>query len=184
MIVVGNAIEPDPVERVVPQGSPVSQILFAINASGLINWVQQYISEAEGLSFVYDLSWVATTSDANHVVSIHETCGAKSLKSASRGRLRFDTAKREVVLFTCTWGDTKHLPPKLSANKMDGNRSVRFNPQATRWLGVWMHEQLMIKEYNNGRMMEARAAEPRLRSLTNTYAVVPESTRAVQVVCV
>jgi hypothetical protein len=70
MVIEGNAMERHPVEAGVPQGSPVSPILFAIYTSGQIKLVEEYVSEAEGLSFVDDLGWVATGSDVNRVVSI------------------------------------------------------------------------------------------------------------------
>jgi hypothetical protein len=52
MIIEGNALERYPVEAGVPQGSTVSPILFPIYTSGLIKWVEEYVSEAEGQSFV------------------------------------------------------------------------------------------------------------------------------------
>jgi len=72
IVIEGNTMDRHPVEAGVPQGSPVSPILFAIYTSGLIKCVEEYVSEAEGLSFVDDLGWVATRSDVNHVVSICE----------------------------------------------------------------------------------------------------------------
>jgi hypothetical protein len=80
MIIVSNAMERHPVEAGVPQGSPVSLIIFAICPSGLIKWVEEYISEAEGLSCVDDLSWVATTSDVNQVLTMHGRCAATSIE--------------------------------------------------------------------------------------------------------
>jgi len=56
MIIEGNAIERHPVEAGVTQGSPVSQILFAIYTAALIKLVEEYGSEAGGLSWVDDLS--------------------------------------------------------------------------------------------------------------------------------
>jgi hypothetical protein len=41
MIIEGNAMERHPVEAEIPQGSPVSPILFAIYTSGLIKWVEE-----------------------------------------------------------------------------------------------------------------------------------------------
>jgi len=80
MVIQGNAMERLPVEAGVPQGSPVSPILCAINTSGLIKWVEEYVSEAEVLPFVDELRWVANGSDANPVVSILERCAAKSIE--------------------------------------------------------------------------------------------------------
>jgi len=83
MVIEGNAMERHPLEAGVPQGSPVSPILCGIYTSGLNKWVEEYVSEAEGLSYVDDLGWVATRSDVNHVVSILERCAAKSIEWAS-----------------------------------------------------------------------------------------------------
>ena len=183
MVIEGNAMERHPVEAGVPQGSPVSPILFAIYTSGRIEWVKEYAS-AEGLSFVDNLGCVVTGTDVNQVVTILETCAAKSIEWASRRGLQFDTAKTEATLFTHRSGHKKHLWPKLTAKIRVGDSFIRFNRQATLWLGVWMDAQLTLKEHHNRWMKKARAAEARLRTLTHTYGVVPESVRAVQVACV
>jgi len=110
MIIEDNAMGRHQVEAVVLQGSPVSPILFAIITSGLIEWVEEYVSEAEGLSFVDYLSWVATGNDVNHIVLILERCAANSIEWASRRVLQFDTAKMEEALFMRRRGQRKHLP--------------------------------------------------------------------------
>jgi len=184
MIIKGTAMERHPVEAAVLQGSPVSPILIAIYTSGIMKSVEEYVSEAEGHSFIDDLGWVATRSDLNHVVLIFERCAAKSIEWARRRGLEFDTARTEAALFTRTRGHRKHLSPKLTAKIRVGNRSIQFNAQATRWLGVWMDAHLTFKEHHNRCMKQARAAEDRLRTLTKPYGVVPESVRAVQMACV
>jgi len=68
MIIEGNAMTRHLVEAGVPQGSPLSPILFAIYTSGLIKWVKEYVS-AEGLSVVDDLGRVATGSNVNEVIT-------------------------------------------------------------------------------------------------------------------
>jgi len=184
MIIESNAMERHPVEAGVPQGSPVSPILFAIYNSGLIKWVEQYVSEAKGLSFVDVLGWVATGSDVNQVVMILERCAVKSIEWAGRRGLQFDTAKMAAALFTRRRGHKKHLRPKLTAKIKLCDGFIWFNRQATRWLGVWMDPHLTLKEHQNRCMTKARAAEARLRTLTKTYGVVPESVRAVQLACI
>jgi len=161
MIIEGNAMERHPVEAGVPQGSPVSPILFVIYTSGLIKWVEEYVS-TEGLSFVDDLGWVATGSDVNQVVTILERCAAKSMEWASRRGLQFDTAKTEAALFPRRQGHKKHLWPMLTAKIKVGNGFIQFNTEATRRLGVWMDAHLTFKEHHNQCMKKARAAEARL----------------------
>jgi len=184
MIIKGNAVERHSVEAGVPQASPVSPILFAIYTSGLIKWVEEYVSEAKGLFFVDYLGWVATGSDVNHVVSILVRCAANSIEWASRRGRQFNTAKTEAALFMRRRGHRRHLRPKLRRKIRVGSGSIRFNAQATRWQGVWMDAHLTVKEHHNRCMKKASAAEARLRSLTKTYGVVPESVRATQVACV
>jgi len=41
IIIESNAMETHPVESGVPQGSPISQILFVIYTSELIKWVEE-----------------------------------------------------------------------------------------------------------------------------------------------
>ena len=158
MIIEGNTMERHPVEAGVPQGSPVSPILIAIYTSGLIKWVEEYVSEDKGLSFVDDLGWVATGNDLNHVVSILERCAAKSIEWASRQGLQLETATTEAALFTCRRGHRKHLQPELTAKIRVRNGYIRFNAQATRWLGVCMDTHLTFKEHHIRCMKKARAA--------------------------
>ena len=72
-------MERHPAEARVLQSSPVSPSLFAIYTSEPIKCVEEYVS-AEGLLFVDDFGWVATGSDINQIVTILETCAAKSIE--------------------------------------------------------------------------------------------------------
>jgi len=184
MIIEGNALERNRLDAGVPQRSPVSQILFAIYTAGMIKWVEEYISEAEGQSFVDVLGWVATASDVSHTVSILERCAERSIEWDSRQGLQFDNAKTEAALFTRRRGHRKHLWPQRTAKIRVGSGVIQFNTQATRWLGIWMDAHIMFKEPHNRYMKKARAPEARLGTPTTTYAVVPQSIRAVSVACV
>jgi len=83
MVIEGNLSQSHPVEAGVPQGSTLSPILFAIHTSGLMKWVEERV-QAEGLSFVDDLGWVATGMDVNQVVERLVACAAESIEWASR----------------------------------------------------------------------------------------------------
>jgi len=165
MVIEANVMERRPVESGIPQGSPLSPILFPIYTSGLIKWVEERVSRIDGLSFMDDVGWMATGSDVIQVVRKMEFCARESLDWAERREREFDTANTKAAHFTRRHGHKKHLRPTLTAKIRVGNGFVRFNKEATRWLGVWMDAHLTIKEHHNRGMQKARAAEARLRSL-------------------
>jgi hypothetical protein len=82
---------------------------------------------------------------------------------------------------THTRAHKKHLRPKHTAKIRVGNGLVRFINDATRCLGVWIDAHLTFKDHRNRCMKKAMAPEPRLRSLTQTYGVVPACVSAVQI---
>ena len=84
MVIEGEVLHSHSVDAGVPQGSPVSPILFAIHTTGLTKWVEERVHGVEGLSFVDDLGWVATGKDENQVVRKLEACAAQSIEWASR----------------------------------------------------------------------------------------------------
>jgi hypothetical protein len=170
-------------EADVPHGSPVSPIIFAINTPGLIQWVEERV-QAEGLSFVDHLRWVATRKVVNWVVERLEAGTAERIEWASRRDLQFGSAKMESALFTLRKRHKKPLRPKLTAKIHVGNGFVQFNKEATRWLGVWMDAHLTFKQHHNRCMKKARAAEAQLRALTKMHGIVPERVRAVQIASV
>jgi len=92
--------------------------------------------QAEGLSFVDDLRWVAIGKDMKQVVERLEARTGESIEWANGRDLQFDTAMMEAALFTRRRGHKKHLQPKLTAKIKVGNSIVRFNTEVTRWLGV------------------------------------------------
>jgi len=145
MVIEGNVLQSRPVEASVPQGSPVSPILFAIHTAELIKWVVERVQGVKGLSFVDDLGWVATGNDVNQLVWTLEACAAQSIESARRRDLQFDTAKTDAALLTRRRSHQTHLQPKLSAKIKVGDGFVRFNQVATRWPGVWMDAHLTFK---------------------------------------
>jgi len=62
-------------------------------------------------------------------------------------------------------------------------RTVHFNAQATRGLGVWLDSQLTLKEHHDVRMKKARNAQNRLRRLAGQVGLSLENCRRVQSAC-
>jgi len=127
---------------------------------------------------------VATGINVNQAITIVERCAVKSIELPRRRQLQFDTAKTEAALFTRKQGQKKHLRLEPTARIKVGNGFIRFNKEATRWLGIWMDVNLIFKEHHNRCMKKAMAADARVQTLAKTYDVIPESIRAVQVACI
>jgi len=80
MVLEGNVLQSHPLEAAVPQGSPMSLILFAIHTAGLITWVAESLLSVEGLSSVDDPGWVATRKDMNQLVKEMEAFTGESIE--------------------------------------------------------------------------------------------------------
>ena len=65
-----------------------------------------------------------------------------------------------------------------------GANDVPFNKEATRWLGIWLDDQLSPKEHHAIRMKEGRKAMTRLRRLTGQIGLSPANCRKVMTACV
>jgi hypothetical protein len=121
--------------------------------------VEEYVSEAQGLSFRDDLGWVATGHDVKQVVMIPERCAAHRIQWSSRRGLQINTGTTEVALIPPTPGHKNHLWPKLTAKIWVGDGFIVLNRQATRWLGAWLGVHLTLKEHPTQCMKKATAAE-------------------------
>jgi hypothetical protein len=107
MVLEGNTMGEQPVEAGIPQGSPVSPILFAIFAAGLIVQVERKVGGAEGPSFVDDLGWVVPGGDINQWLESSNGVQWRVLSG------RFDedcssTWRRRAILFTRRRGHVKY----------------------------------------------------------------------------
>jgi len=90
------------VETGVPQGSPVSPVLFVIYLSGLFGQVEDKEKEcgSEGISFVDDVAWVVEGEDVGECTQQLERCAVETTIWAKKNACQFDIEKTEAMLFT------------------------------------------------------------------------------------
>ena len=90
------------VETGVPQGLPVSPVLFVIYLSGLFGKVEEKEEEygSEGISFVDDVAWVVEGEDVGECTQRLERCGVETTIWAKKTACRFNIEKTEAMLFT------------------------------------------------------------------------------------
>lgn len=61
-----------------------------------------------------------------------------------------------------------------------GDQTVRFAPDVTRWLGIWLVSMLGLVENRRHRIAKTRQAGARLRRIISKYGVLPAATRNLQ----
>ena len=124
------------IETGIPQGSPVSPILFLIYISGVFDKVAESNPEVRSLSFVDDLGFIAS---GYLVKRLAKTLGGVAkvvLEWEKCNAVTYDIAKKEAVLFS------KSHRQRIKI----GAENIQFNKKATRWLGIWLDSQCVTVE--------------------------------------
>jgi hypothetical protein len=117
--------------------------------------------------------------DIDQAVRKPEACDRVSIDWVERPELEVDTGKPTVTLFTLRRSNMSSLCLMLTATLGDEDSFIRFNKDATSWLGAWMDSHTMFNELHSRRMKTVRAAEARLRSHPVMHGVVPICVKAV-----
>ena len=91
----------------IPQGSPVSPILFAVYMSELFDYVEQRMDgRIRAISFVDDIAWWTSAKDTTGVQQHLEEAASHALQWARNNAVSFDTEKTEAICYTQRAGDT------------------------------------------------------------------------------
>jgi len=171
------------VETGVPQGSPVSPVLFVIYLSGLFGRVEEKEEEygSEGISFVDDVAWVIEGEDVGECTQRLEGCAKEAQIWVKENACQFDIEKTEPILFT---RKRNNKEPKMKAKIRVGNHEVQYNKEATRWLGVWLDSMLTLNDHTKKIFAKARRAQNRVRSLMTKKGLSPEGCQRIQIAAV
>jgi hypothetical protein len=84
----------------IPQGSPVSPILFATYLSCLFPFVEDKVDVVEGISFADDVGWWVLGKDIGEIRRKIEKCASLSQQWAQNNAVVFDIDKTEIVLLS------------------------------------------------------------------------------------
>jgi hypothetical protein len=158
LIINGYETAMKPTNSGIPQGSPVSPILFAIYISGVFEEVEDETG-AVGISFVDDLSWIASGANVMEIAETLEKCAKIATRWAEQNAVELDIAKTEAILFAKKNQQRKR---KKKINIGNGN-SISFNKGATRWLGFWMDSALNFNDHFTKRMAKGRQTEAEIK---------------------
>ena len=100
LVIDGHNNKKKEIETGIPQGSPVSPILFLIYINGVFNKVLETNPGVISLSFVDDLGFIASGSSVKEVVKTLEKVAQAVLEWGMLNAVTYDMAKTEAVLFS------------------------------------------------------------------------------------
>jgi hypothetical protein len=172
-----------PIESRVPQGSPVSPILFIIYLGEILKAIKQAIPGIRILSYADDICLLISASSVQQACQVLEQAARIAIEQGKKGAIQFDTEKTEAVLFTRKRG--KELKNQVQRAKIQiQGHEVLFNSEATRWLGVWLDKGLTLKAYYHTCLRKTRRAEAQVQALCRGQGLSPGLVQRIQVAAV
>ncbi|ODM14623.1 hypothetical protein SI65_09968 [Aspergillus cristatus] len=172
-----------PINSGVPQGSPVSPILFIIYLSGVFDAIERRVNGIQCLSFADDIGLLAPGYSVREVCKKLQEAAKVAIEWGHGNVVQFDAGKTEAVLLTRKRGRELKDQIQRAQVEVDGH-CVPFNLEAMRWLGVWLDSGLNLKAHYQTCMRKARAAENRVQRLCQSHGLAPGLARQVQVAAV
>ena len=183
-MVIDGYINPSyKMETGIPQRSPVSPILFLIYISGVFLEIESRLPQVTCLSFMDHLGFLAAGNSAIEIKKTLEKTGKIVLNWGMRNAVTYDIGKTEAMLFFKA--KKQKLLQQLTTTELRfGGQTIRFNQEATQWLGIWLDSHLNFGPHFRERLKRAKTAEARIRGLSKTYGLLPALVREIQIAAV
>ncbi|KAL2012391.1 hypothetical protein VTN00DRAFT_5109 [Thermoascus crustaceus] len=183
LMIDGTQCPEHPISSGVPQGSPVSPILFVIYLSGIFEAVEAAVPGIRALSFADDIGLIASGTSVEQICKQLQQAGETAIAWGQANAVQFDEKKTEAVLFTRKRGQELRNQVQRATVQV-GQHQAPFKQEATRWLGIWLDTGLTLKKHYLTCLQKARSAEGRLKTLCHRQGLPPGLVRRIQVAAV
>lgn len=149
------------VETGIPQGSPISPILFLIYIRPLFDRLKTKFPAVGVPSYIDDVALVFTGKNIRTNVKVLSEIARDAFAWASENVVTFDDSKSELIHFT-----TQRQAPNQSITLPNG--TIVQPTECLRWLGVWFDRKLSFNHHVQHKATASRRALSALQGLANT----------------
>ena len=130
-----------------------------------------------------DLGFLAAGNSVMEIKKVLEKAGKITLEWGTRNAVTYDISKTEAMLFSKA--RKQKLLEQLTASQLRfGRQTIRFNQDATRWLGIWLDSGLNFGSHFRERLKRAKTVEAQIRGLTKIYGLPPALVQRIQIAAV
>lgn len=170
LVIDGRTGETRDIHAGLPQGSPVSPVLFILSISTMFQWLEDRHAMLQTISFVDDVGLVFECSDLKEGIRQLEGVARNALQWGSDNKVEFEVSKTEVLVFSKR---RKILREAKDAAVRIGGKTFAIKLGATKWLGFWLDPKLSFKTHFEKRLSSAKEALQRVASLSGTNGGLP-----------
>ncbi|KAI7704569.1 hypothetical protein KC353_g13409 [Hortaea werneckii] len=170
LVIDGRTGQTRSIKAGLPQGSPVSPVLFILCISAMFQWLEDRHPTAQALSFVDDVGLVIECDELVKGTRNLERIARDALRWGSENKVEFEVSKTEVLLFSRR---RKVLNAAKNGTVNIGDQSFAIKQGATKWLGFWLDPKLSFRTHFENRLASAKGALQRMSSLSRSNGGLP-----------
>lgn len=170
LVIDGRTSETRDIQAGLPQGSPVSPVLFILSISAMFPWLEDRYPMLQAISFVDDIGLLVDCEDLEEGTKQLERIARDTIRWGSDNKVEFEVSKTEVLVFSRR---RMVLRKAKDAFIRIGEQTFAINQGATKWLGFWLDPKLSFKTHLETRMASAKGVLKQVTSLSRSNGGLP-----------